>query len=158
MRLQEKAVETTKQRGSRLVCYKRIVSVPAVWDPSPTPIITWQYGLRQGIDDVIRTISMYFVVFSETPNAKYTYCKISTMLPSIPSLCTGICPANPLHYSPDDLDRAGLIRMGRIFKVIRRKQLTFLSLSLSLFSAPNAHHHSPINKVKFTLEPALKCV
>jgi hypothetical protein len=27
--------------------------------------------VRLGIDDVIRTISMYFVVFSETTNAKY---------------------------------------------------------------------------------------
>jgi hypothetical protein len=28
--------------------------------------------LRLGINDIIRTISIHFVVFSETPNAKYT--------------------------------------------------------------------------------------
>jgi hypothetical protein len=28
-------------------------------------------GLRLGIDDIIRTIPTYFVVLSETPNAKY---------------------------------------------------------------------------------------
>jgi hypothetical protein len=32
----------------------------------------YMYTIRLGIDDIIRTISTYFVVLSETPNAKYT--------------------------------------------------------------------------------------
>jgi hypothetical protein len=31
------------------------------------------FPVRPWIDDIIRTISTYFVVFSETPNAKYIY-------------------------------------------------------------------------------------
>jgi hypothetical protein len=41
--------------------------------------------VRLGIDNIIRTISTYFVVFSETTNAAKYACKIST-IPSIPSL------------------------------------------------------------------------
>jgi hypothetical protein len=34
--------------------------------------IVMQRKIRLGIDDIIRTLSTYFVVFSETTNAKYT--------------------------------------------------------------------------------------
>jgi hypothetical protein len=67
--------------------------------PFPHPLL-YLSRLRLGIDDIIRTISTYFVVFLETPNAKCTRnlakctCKIST-IPSIPSLSH-----DPLQIDP----------------------------------------------------------
>jgi hypothetical protein len=58
---------------------------------SQNALVSEKTKLRLGIDDILRTISTYFAVFSETPNAKVPEiaakcaCKIST-IPSIPSL------------------------------------------------------------------------
>jgi hypothetical protein len=46
-------------------------SIPLLPSVVLTAAVAAVAPLRQGIDDIIRTISTYFVVFSETPNAKY---------------------------------------------------------------------------------------